>query len=51
MTTASMDGCALGAVEMDEKGQSSLRRPIWLLGEEMGVVTKRGGPASPEPVA
>ena len=51
VTTSSMDGCDLSAVEMDKEGQSSLRRPIWLLGEEMEVVTKRGGQASPEPVA
>ena len=51
VTTARMDGCGLSAVELDEEGQSSLRRPIWLLGEEMEVVTKRGGQASPEPVA
>ena len=43
VTTASMDGCGLGAVEMDKEGQSSLRRPIWLLGEDMEVVTKRDG--------
>ena len=28
VTTASMDGCGLGAVEMGEEGQSSLSRPI-----------------------
>ena len=40
VTTASMDRCGLGVVETDEEGQSSLIRPIWLLGEEMEVLTR-----------